>query len=325
MPELDPAWRHHNIGRLLFTATAFFLREKLKAAAGGPDLSEAEIRLLQNLDRDGTRLTRLAARAIMPKQSMWEAVDSAERSNLVERRPDPQDGRAKIVTLTPAGFAAIDRLCAAVAEVERSMAHAIGAMMLQSIKERLGEYVAASDLSTISAADQTLDVGPQGWRGIDVGRTMVLTRRLFVADVLGVGRAGGGDFTEGQLGVFRARDRDGTRLTDLAARAGMTKQAMAEIVDKAVASGLVGRHPDPADRRAKIVRLTVQGRRMLDLMGAGVARAEARLAAVTDPAFVEDLRAALKTYTGAAQTTPAVVTPDVSAPNPSQKRGREQV
>lgn len=310
-PELDPAWRDHNIGRLLFTATALFLREKLKAVAGGPEIAEAQIRLLQNLDRDGTRLTRLAARAIMPKQSMCEAVDCAERSGLVERRPDPQDGRAKIVTLTPAGLVAIDRLCAAVAEVERAMARVIGASMLQSMKVRLGGYVAASDLSTISAADQTLDVGPDGWRGVDAGRMMVLTRRLFVADVLGVVREGGADFTEVQLALFRGLDLDGTRLTDLAARAGMTKPAMAEIVDKAVASGLVARHPDPADRRAKIVSLTVQGRRMLDLMGAGVARAEARLAAVTDPAFVEDLRAALKAYTGAARTTRATVDPGV--------------
>ena len=305
---LDPAWRDRNIGRLLFAATALFLREKLRAAAdGGLELAEAQSRLLQNLDRGGTRLTRLAARAIMPKQSMGEAVDSAELLGLVKRRPDPHDGRAKIVTLTPAGFVALDRLGAAVAEVERGMARVIGATMLHGMKVRLGEYVAASDITTISAADQTLHVGPDGWRGIDVGRLMVLTRRLFVADVLKTVRENGGDFTEVQLALFRALDLDGTRLTDLAARAGMTKQAMAEIIDKAAAAGLVDRRPDPADRRAKIVSLTAQGRRMLDLMGEGVARAEARLAAVTDRCFVDDLRAALKAYTADAGSSPPSV------------------
>ena len=310
MPELDPAWRTGNIGRLLFSGTALFLREKLQAAAdGGLILAEGQSRLLQNLDRDGTRLTRLAARAVMPKQSMGEAVDAAEASGLVERRPDPHDGRAKIVTLTPAGVVALDRLGAAVAEAERGMARVVGTAMLHAIKARLGAYVAASDLSRITAADRTLDVGSQGWRGVDVGRMMVLTRRLFVADVLQAVREGGGDFTEVQLALFRALDLDGTRLTDLAVRAGMTKPAMAEIVDKAEAASLVDRRPDPVDRRAKIVSLTAQGRRMLDLMGAGVARAEARLAAVTDPAFVEDLRCALTAYAGAgaAPARPVVV------------------
>ena len=308
MPELDTAWRDRNIGRLLFSATALFLRCKLKAAEdGGLTLAEAQIRLLQNLDRVGTRLTRLAARAIVPKQSMGEAVVSTERLGLVERRPDAQDGRAKIVSLTPAGFVAIERLAVAVAQVEHAMARRIGAAMLHAMKVRLGEYVAASDLSKISAADQTLDVGLEGWAGIDVGRMMVLTRRLFVADVLEAVREGGGDFTDVQLALFRALDLSGTRLTDLAARAGMTKQAMAEIVDKAAAAGLVDRHPDPADGRAKMVRLTAHGHRMLDLIGAGVAKAEARLAAVTDPVFVEDLRASLRAYTGAAQDTPPLL------------------
>ena len=306
MPELDPAWRDRNVGRLLFAATALFLREKLKAAAdGGLELAEAQCRLLQNLDRDGTRLTRLAARAIMPKQSMSEAVDAAELSNLVERQTDPQDRRAKIVTLTATGRFALRRLSEAVAEAERRMAQVIGATMLASIKTRLGEYVAASDLSMISAADQTLRVGTEGWSGIDAGRMMVLTRRLFVSDVLQVVREGGADFTEVRLALFRALDLGGTRLTDLAARAGMTKPAMAEIVDKAGAAGLITRLSDPADGRAKIVSLTAQGRRVLDLMGAGVGRAEARLAAVTDPVFVEDLRASLKAYTCSAQDAPA--------------------
>ena len=311
MPDL--AWRHRNVGRLLFAATALFLREKLEAAAeGGLELAEAQSRLLQNLDHDGTRLTRLAARAVMPKQSMGEAVDRAERMGLVERRPDPQDGRAKIVALTPAGLVAIGRLGSAVTQAEQAMARVVGAAMLQAIKARLGEYVAASDLSTISAADRTLDVGPDGWRGIDVGRLMVLTRRLFVADVLAAVREGGGDSNEVQLALFRALDPGGVRLTDLASRAAMTKQAMVEIVDKAEAAGLVDRRPDPNDRRAKIVGLTVKGRRMLDLMGEGVARAEARLAAVTDPAFVEDLRAALTAYGAAGQDRPALAPADLS-------------
>jgi DNA-binding MarR family transcriptional regulator len=59
--------------------------------------------------------------------------------------------------------------------------------------------------------------------------------------------------------VFVSLGRSGTRLTDLARRAGMTKQAMGQIIDDLEELGYVERRPDPADRRAKIVRLTATG------------------------------------------------------------------
>ena len=49
------------------------------------------------------------------------------------------------------------------------------------------------------------------------------------------------------------------RLTELAALAGMTKQSIGEIVDDLAALGYVERFPDPADRRAKLIRLTAKG------------------------------------------------------------------
>jgi DNA-binding MarR family transcriptional regulator len=59
--------------------------------------------------------------------------------------------------------------------------------------------------------------------------------------------------------VFAGIGRDGTRLTVLAQHAGMTKQAMGQIVDDLEHLGYVERTPDPADGRAKIVRFTAAG------------------------------------------------------------------
>jgi DNA-binding MarR family transcriptional regulator len=64
--------------------------------------------------------------------------------------------------------------------------------------------------------------------------------------------------------VFASLESAGARLTDLAARAGMTKQAMGQLVDDLESLGYVERTPDPADGRAKIVRLTSEGRAFLD-------------------------------------------------------------
>lgn len=66
---------------------------------------------------------------------------------------------------------------------------------------------------------------------------------------------------EGYSCVFGFIDTDGgSRLTDLAERSGLTKQAVGEVVVELERIGYVRRCPDPADRRAKVITLTARGR-----------------------------------------------------------------
>jgi DNA-binding MarR family transcriptional regulator len=59
--------------------------------------------------------------------------------------------------------------------------------------------------------------------------------------------------------LFRFIDAEGSRLTALAERSGLTKQAIGEVVDELERFGYVERTADPNDRRAKIIRLTERG------------------------------------------------------------------
>ncbi len=65
--------------------------------------------------------------------------------------------------------------------------------------------------------------------------------------------------------ITRHLSLQGSRLSELAESAGMSKQAMGDLVDQCEAWGLVQRHPDPRDARAKIIRFTPVG---LDWLGA---------------------------------------------------------
>ncbi len=59
--------------------------------------------------------------------------------------------------------------------------------------------------------------------------------------------------------LFPHLDFDGIRLTDLASRVGVTKQAVGQLVDDLVAAGMVERVSDPTDKRAKRIRFSRRG------------------------------------------------------------------
>ena len=89
--------------------------------------------------------------------------------------------------------------------------------------------------------------------------------------------------------------RAGMRLTELAALAGMTKQSMGELVDQMERAGYVERVADPDDGRARIIRLTRQGRRAGELARKIVREVQAewaeRVGATRIRALEETLRA----------------------------------
>lgn len=109
----------------------------------------------------------------------------------------------------------------------------------------------------------------------------------------GLAARGFPDIRPAHSAVFRHIRPEGSRLTDLAARAGMTKQSMAYLVEGLAAGGYATTQPDPSDGRARLVRLTARGRRVWDALVALSAEAEAEIAALIGPPRLDALRDAL--------------------------------
>ena len=91
----------------------------------------------------------------------------------------------------------------------------------------------------------------------------VLLREAFVAlndrVIVRLAERGHGDVRSAHGNVFQYLDDTGTTVSQLAERAQMTKQAMAELVQHLEKHGYVVRVPDPTDRRAKLVLPTERG------------------------------------------------------------------
>ena len=95
--------------------------------------------------------------------------------------------------------------------------------------------------------------------------------------------------------VFQFLDRDGTTVSVLAERAGMTKQAMAELVAHLEQHGYVRRTPDPGDGRAKLVLLTAKGREIIAIAEGLVPEMESRLIGALGRSRWQQLRDDLQT------------------------------
>ena len=95
------------------------------------------------LDDAGTRVSVLAERARMTKQSMGELVAHLESHGYVERVPDPTDRRAKLVRATAAGHALYPIARAAIAEVVDGWAAHLGEAKMRRLRELLEELDAA--------------------------------------------------------------------------------------------------------------------------------------------------------------------------------------
>jgi len=140
------AWRRANVGRAIFDATHTVERDVLLAVhrGGFPQIRPVHLSLFRSLDLDGTRLTELAQRANMTKQSMQELVDQLQALGFIERRPDPDDRRAKIVAFSRKGLQLLEALHTAVRFMESEMAKIIGTQGVRKITQLLDAYNSAA-------------------------------------------------------------------------------------------------------------------------------------------------------------------------------------
>ena len=130
-----------NLGILLrepFRIGSELLHERL-AERGHPDVRAPHGDVLQYLDAGGTRVSELARRAQITKQSMAELVAHLERHGYVERVPDPEDRRAKLVRATRRADDVYAIARYVVAEIEHDWTRRLGAEKMRLLHELLEE------------------------------------------------------------------------------------------------------------------------------------------------------------------------------------------
>jgi DNA-binding MarR family transcriptional regulator len=138
--------------RLLSVAMDQFADELYQRIAETPfdDIRPGHGCVFGNIDPDGSRLTDLAERAMMTKQSVGEVTTDLEHRGYVERVPDPSDGRAKIIRLTDRGRAAQQVGLELIDALERDWAGRFGEERVAALREAL-EVITADRVGIVPA------------------------------------------------------------------------------------------------------------------------------------------------------------------------------
>ena len=151
-----------------------------------------------------------------------------------------------------------------------------------------------------------------GWRLTHLGRLLGHAMRRFDERVLDLmahdvdvplalsNLAARAQVGAAHIHITRHLALEGSRLTDLARSAAMSKQAMADLVTQCEAWDLVTREPDPLDGRARRVRFTTTGLAWLAAFRKAVAQAETEFRAEVGAEIATVVAIGLEAYAGPA-------------------------
>ncbi|MBK6286401.1 MAG: MarR family transcriptional regulator [Gammaproteobacteria bacterium] len=120
-------YKSNNIGQALIEVARDYQKSALDAYAkvGHGKLQASHQSLLLHLGLEGARMTDLAERAGVSKQTMGQIIDEVEALGYVERTPAPYDRRAKIIKFTDKGIDLIK----------------IGTIIGENIQQRYAQYI----------------------------------------------------------------------------------------------------------------------------------------------------------------------------------------
>jgi len=147
-----------------------------------------------------------------------------------------------------------------------------------------------------------------GWRQAHLGHWLAVALQRFDARVLQLMArndrvplalshlAARGSLTASHIHITRHLALEGSRLTDLAHRAGVSKQAMGKLVDQCQAWDLVQRQNDAQDARARRIMFTPTGLAWLQAFEEAVTQTEAELRAAVGTEVATVIAIGLEAY-----------------------------
>jgi DNA-binding MarR family transcriptional regulator len=147
LPVNDSRATHGPLGLVLRLALQHWTQavESALAEAGFGDIRPPHANVFTFVRPSGIPVSELTRLSHVRKQTMAQVVDELEQLGYVERRPDPNDRRARLVFLTKRGEAVRPVAMAASRRVEARWSKLMGPPNLESLRRSLQDLVALLD------------------------------------------------------------------------------------------------------------------------------------------------------------------------------------
>jgi DNA-binding MarR family transcriptional regulator len=139
--------------------------------------------------------------------------------------------------------------------------------------------------------------------GAMLGVVWQWVREQLYADVLA---AGFDDLSAAHVALWRYPGLEGVRPSQLADRVGITKQSVNDLLRHLEGYGYLLRVPDSVDGRARVIRLTAEGRRLEDTIYAAAGAAQLQIEEILGPRRFAQLHSSLELLTEQLEGSPTV-------------------
>jgi DNA-binding MarR family transcriptional regulator len=203
----------------------------------------------------GARITDLGEQLAISKQAVNQTINQIETAGYVRRQPDPFDGRAKLVVLTPAGEQLLRQGAALLAEIESEFTSLIGSIRVQRLTENLEALYTSLQLAKPVHRRQGT---PLGWLLPLVSQE---TMQRLMELTSSRGHAG---LKMSYVQVLSFMGPQGGRIQYMARINEVSKQAIGAIANELEDLGYLYRETDTEDGRQVLLKLTADGMRLIE-------------------------------------------------------------
>lgn len=287
--------RENNLGIMLISLIEDYER-KLRAAyerAGFDDVRRSHGYVLRYLEQYGSRVTDIALRAGITKQTAGKIVQELERTGYVHVTTVAGDHRVRLVQFSLRGQELVNESQVLVQELHDNYAQQVGGGVFEQFEAALGVFVGA-------LARNIPQLSGEGWRSANpffhFGRYMVeiaadfegrLRKKLVDKGFPAIKRS--------YLSLLFHLDFEGSRLSALAQRIAVTPQAASLTISELVRIGYICQSNDPRDQRARLICLTDLGHRLIEAIAVTVEEINQDYAQLVGESAVSSLRECLST------------------------------
>jgi DNA-binding MarR family transcriptional regulator len=213
--------------------------------------------LLSLIWKQGRSPTALAGELAISSQACGQLIDQAERAGYLAREPNPEDGRSKLVRLTPRGEELVAEGVRIILARESEYRALVGPAAYLRFTASLASLYTGLGIPTHA------DVALKARAGRSIGVLPLIAVRIqqeLMKATIARGHAGL-KMSHGQ--VLPHIGPEGGRIHAIARLHDVSRQAISATSRDLEALGYVRREPDPRDRRGVVLRLTTRGTRLI--------------------------------------------------------------